>query len=451
MTQMFVASTFFGAMSLAAAVDSGEFGPAGDRRILLVSDNAALLEITDPLMEAPGFEAVRSRFDEVVSWNELLWPFHPSTWQPRPQDVLLLRRLLASYWSLDDSPLQIVVESVQVPPAKSLAAIFEDASITVYSDGLMSYGPTRNSQPREVATRIDRLVYLDLVPGVEPLLLDEYDVARSPLPLEAFRAVVSEVADSLDRLLKPRLDEGIEEAPLLLGQYLSALDLISPQQEDELHASMVRAMAARGHRTVLFKPHPSNTRRTHLRMSRTAQELDVRLVLLEEPIPAEVWFTVLRPSTVVSCFSTGLSTAAHLYGIPVACVGTEMLLEAVTPYQNSNRIPVTIVDASMPRIDAEGGLRPPRFSEERLHRELAPLLRTVSYCMQGAAYPHLREAAVDYLGAHYDATTRRYFKRRRLTALHLPGALPQRSSTNWLVSGARKVRSVQQTVFDRKD
>lgn len=166
MAQLFVASTFFGAMSLAAALDAGQFGAADQRRILVVSNNALVPEVVPPLDAAPGFDVLRSRFGEVVSWNELLWPFHPSTWQPRQQERPLLNRLLRHYWDLaEDEPLHLVVESIQVPPARAFASVFDDAAITVYSDGLMSYGPTRESPPREVATRIDRVLYLDLVPG----------------------------------------------------------------------------------------------------------------------------------------------------------------------------------------------------------------------------------------------------------------------------------------------
>lgn len=56
-------------------------------------------------------------------------------------------------------------------PAQALCRIFGDARIDVYADGLMSYGPTRTTLPGMVAGRIERLLHLDLVPGVTPLLL----------------------------------------------------------------------------------------------------------------------------------------------------------------------------------------------------------------------------------------------------------------------------------------
>ena len=71
--------------------------------------------------------------------------------------------------------------------------------------------------------------------------------------------------------------------------------------------------------------------------------------MLDTPVLAEVLFYQrLRPALVVGCFSTALLTASALYGLPVARIGTELLLERLAPYQNSNRVPVTIVDALLP-------------------------------------------------------------------------------------------------------
>jgi hypothetical protein len=44
--------------------------------------------------------------------------------------------------------------------------------------------------------------------------------------------------------------------------------------------------------------------------------------------------------------------------------------------------------------------------------------------MQPKIYPDLRAAAERYLSTHLNDHTWRYFKRRRLTSLALPGAVP---------------------------
>ena len=52
----------------------------------------------------------------------------------------------------------------------------------------------------------------------------------------------------------------------------------------------------------------------------------------------------------VGCFSTAMLTASSLYGLPVTRLGTELMLERLSPFQNSNRIPITLVDALIPDL-----------------------------------------------------------------------------------------------------
>ncbi|MEY2227951.1 hypothetical protein AB8B25_12530, partial [Streptomyces sp. BF23-30] len=69
-TQIFLASTLYGAATLAAGIDAGSFPPAG-RRILLTSNHAVTAEVTPGVTDMPGFAALRSRFDEVLDWNRV--------------------------------------------------------------------------------------------------------------------------------------------------------------------------------------------------------------------------------------------------------------------------------------------------------------------------------------------------------------------------------------------
>ncbi|WP_424533841.1 polysialyltransferase family glycosyltransferase [Sphaerisporangium viridialbum] len=401
MTQVFYSSTFFGAMTLAAAMDAGRFGPHTGRRILLVSNNAAIPEVTPSLDEAPGFAALRGRFDEVWSWNDILAPLHPSDWKARVIEVPMLGRLLRSHLSLDDGPDELVLESVAVPPSRTMAALIRDCPITVYSDGLMSYGPTRDPLPQEIYGRITRLLHLDLVPGLVPLLLREVGVAPDPLPDAAFRGV-------LDAMPAP---DGLKGDAVILGQYLSALEIVTPEEEAELHAAMLRALAARGHREVLFKPHPAAGRRHAQQLRAVAGELGVELSVAGETVPAEVCFQALRPELVVGCFSTALMTAHRLFGIPIATMGCDIVLERLAPYENSNRIPVTIVDATVPRLAPDGSIGDPPDAD------LAGLVDAVGFCMQSESYPELREPAARYIETH--GAEARYFKNRRLASVGL--------------------------------
>ncbi|MCZ4099624.1 hypothetical protein C8250_026330 [Streptomyces sp. So13.3] len=423
-TQIHVASTLYGAATIAAALDAGLFGPA-DRRLLLISNNSAVPETTPAVDEAPGFGALRGRFDRVLSWNETIAPMHPSDWAPRPEDVPMWERYLRMLWDLGDDDVELIVESIQVKPAAALVRLFPAAPIEVYADGLMSYGPTRDKLEPLVTTRINQLLHLDLVTGLRPLLLTEHGIEPRIVPAAEFTKVLAELADASDGPDEAELSAVPEDAALLLGQYLSALGILTAVEEEELHLRMLRGAAALGHRRIVFKPHPIAPAHWSEPLEREAAALGVELTVLDSPVLAEVLYQRARPALVVGCYSTALLTASAFYGIPVARTGTEMLLERLSPYQNSNRVPVTIVDSLLPDLDDAEAVRtwsPP--APERIAGDLTPLLRAVGFCMRAELYPELREETVSYLSKELNARTWRYFKRRRLASLALPGVVP---------------------------
>ncbi|MFJ7332048.1 alpha-2,8-polysialyltransferase family protein [Streptomyces sp. NPDC101116] len=426
-TQIFCASTLYGVATLAAAIDSGLFEEP-DRRVLLVFNNSATPETTPALDEMPGFAPLREHFDEVLSWNEAIRPFHPGAWTPRSDDIPLFERYLRLLWGLGDDRVGLVLESIQVAPALTVAQLFTDAPVDVYADGLMSYGPTRNKLDPLVGTRVRRLLHLDLVPGLTPMLLTEFGVPAHLVPTPAFLKVLGEVTETV-----PELPGLPGDSALLLGQYLSALNILSPEEEEDLHVRMMRGAVARGHRTVVFKPHPTAPARHSRALETEAGKLGVDLTVLDTPVLAEVLFDRARPALVVGCFSTALFTASAFYDLPVARIGTELLLERLTPYQNSNRVPTALADALLPCLEsgADGDLLPAE--------QLSGLLTALGFTMQPQIHPDLRPQAERFLARHLGPRTRRYFKKRRLTALGLPGGIPQRLAFLPRNSTARRV------------
>ncbi|WP_369273022.1 polysialyltransferase family glycosyltransferase [Streptomyces sp. R11] len=440
-TQIFQASTLYGVATLATALDSGCFRPA-DRRILLVCNNAATPETTPGLDEMPGFERLRERFDDVLSYNETIFPFHPGGWSPRQDDLPLWERFLRHEWQLGDDDVELAVESIQVNPSLGIAQIFTGAPVTVYADGLMSYGPTRNKIDPLVGTRVDRVLHLDLVPGLKPLLLTEFGVPAEIVPTPAITKVLAELVSSGDALPE------IEEPALLLGQYLSALGILSDDEEEALHVRMLKGAAGLGHDKVVFKPHPSAPARFTRSLEKEAEKLGVELTVLDTPVLAEVLYQRMRPALVVGCFSTALLTASALYGLPVAQVGTELLLERLTPYENSNRVPVTIVHALLPELGDRTAVTEQRRSMDV--DALGALVRAVGFAMQPKILPGLREETERYLAKNLSERTLRYFKRKRLTSLALPGGVPAQLSfipRNATVRRmARKARNLRRAV-----
>jgi hypothetical protein len=412
-TQIFCASTLYGAVTLAAAIDSDLFADA-ERRVLLVFNNTATPETSLPLDAMPGFAPLRDHFDEVLSWNEAIRPFHPGSWAPRPDDIPLFERYLRLLWGLGEDRVELVLESLQVAPALTVAQIFTGAPVDVYADGLMSYGPTRNKLDPLVGTRVRRLLHLDLIAGLTPMLLTEFGVPPVVVPTSAFLKAMGELT-AVEEL--PPLPDN---AALLLGQYLSALDILSPVEEEDLHVRMLKGAVAKGHRSIVFKPHPSAPARFSRALEAEAEKLGVDLTVLDTPVLAEVLFEKARPALVVGCFSTALFTASALYDLPAARIGTELLLERLTPYQNSNRVPVVLADAVLADLEERKG-------EEAVPADtLNALVTALSFTMQAQIHPPLRPAAERYLSEHFGPRTRRYFRRKRLTSLGLPGGIPER-------------------------
>ncbi|MFJ6849514.1 polysialyltransferase family glycosyltransferase [Streptomyces sp. NPDC091271] len=415
--QIFVASSFHGTAVLAAALDSGCFESSG-RRILLLSDNTAIPEATPPVDATPGFEQLRTRFDEVLSWNDAVFPLHPGAWTPRADDVPLWERHLRRAWDLGDEEVELALESPHASPSQAVAQIFTGGPVTVYADGLTGYGPTGGKIPPLIGTRVRQLLYPDLLPGLTPLLLGEFDAVPRPLPVPALLKVFAELAESAPESGAP------QGAAVLL---LSGAGALPAAEETELHLRMIRGTAALGHTHLVLQPHPSGPAPSVAALRAEAVRLGVELTVPDSALPAEVLYERLRPALVVGTFSTALLTAAAYYGLPVARTGTGTLLERLTPYENPARIPVTIVDALLPDLaDAAAVADRPPLTEATVAEALDGLLPAVAFAMQPRVRPDLRPAAERYLSTRLNTRTWRYFKRRRLGSLALPGVVPAR-------------------------
>jgi Alpha-2,8-polysialyltransferase (POLYST) len=217
-THVVVASTAFGLATATAAYDSSALEPS-ERRILVVTCNTTMPEATTPMQDLAGVPDLMRRFDAVYDYNACIEPQHPSIWHPRLADLPLWERHFRQLWELGNADLHLVVESIHVNPSQALCRIFGDARIDVYADGLMSYGPTRTALPEMVSCRIERLLHLDLVPGLRPLLLSERQVPTTMITTESFRAVAKTMVDE-----RAAFDAFGKSNPtaLIVDQYLAA-------------------------------------------------------------------------------------------------------------------------------------------------------------------------------------------------------------------------------------
>ncbi|PVC98676.1 polysialyltransferase family glycosyltransferase [Streptomyces sp. CS014] len=417
--RIFHASSPGAVVLLAAAIDAGCFTEP-DRRILLLSRTGPAPETVADVSESVGFERLRTRFDAVLSWNDAIAPFHPDGWNPRADDAPLWERHFRRAWDLGEEELELVVDSPHAGPARALTQVFAGTPVDVYAEGPGAYGPTGEKIPPLTGTRVRRLLHPDLVAGVRPLLLGEYGVEPRTVPAEAITKVVAELADADVAL------PAVEEPALLLGQELAGAGLIPAADEAELRREMVRGAAALGHTRLVYAPDPYAPWESPAPVRAEAERLGVELTVLDSPlpVPAEVLVHRLRPALVVGCTSAALFGAARFHGLPVAAVGTGLLLERLTPYENPERTAVTLADAVLPGVG--DGEAPAARQEPSTGAELDGLLTAVAFAMRPKVRADLRPAAERYLAAHLDSRTWRYFKRRRLASLALPGVVPAR-------------------------
>jgi hypothetical protein len=355
MDQLFVAPTFTAAALMATAVDDGLYADAGTK-VLMTTSSSPIPELGLGLAEQPGLDELARRFDRVVSLNEIIYPHHPLSWSPA-ENIERWRGIIAAAVGLR-APFGITLQSFPVEPSTSILRVFQDGPVDVVSDGLMTYGPTRMPAMRRVAPRLRRLLYLDLAGGLDPVLLREHGVENVVLSSSGFRDVVAEYG-KVTASASPGASPGEERVDaILLGQHLSALGLLSQDEEQELHEKFLRVAAGLGYRQVAFKPHPSTPPAFAHRLPDLADELGVRLQVLDAPVPVEVLYDRLRPAAAIGCFSTGLSTAVEVYGMDGYAVGVDDVIERLPELQDSNRIQLAITDVRMKRVDvaADGTL-----------------------------------------------------------------------------------------------
>lgn len=406
MTQIFVLNSAYGLMTAAAAMDTGAVPPSSGERILVAVNAAMIPEAAAGILGAPQLAPLRERFDRIVDLNALLDPERPPQWSLAPNAAPVLERLLRQAWGIGDRAVELYVQSPQVAPSRVFIDVFVGAPVSVVGDGLMTYSPIRDRWPDATTRRVVGVVYADVVPGVVPLLFP-HATRRSVSPA-ALRAVVGRVARATTDPAVDALAQ-LDRPALVLGQYLSALKLVSAEEERRMQCDMIDRALAWSPGAIVFKPHPSAAPALIDDLAAHAAARGVAFAVFRGGTPAEVLAVRLPFVGAVAGFSTALPTLQALTGLPIGAVGTDLLLQRLTPFENGNRIPVTIIDA-LTRPDSP-------YPGERMQQ----LVDAVGYVMQPVIAAHLRPRAEEFLGAAVAPERHRYFARSRLTTLGLPG------------------------------
>lgn len=410
MTRLFALHSAYGLATAAAAIDAGLLdagsgaGARAPERVLVPFTSSRVPETVVGIDTDPALHSLRGRFHRVEPLADVLGPLHPSAWEPADADLPVLGRLLARAWRLDPREIELFVQSPQVAPARTLLSVFPEARVTIVGDGLMTYAPMRVRLPHAVTARIERVVYADVVPGVRPLVASPHAVVV-PVPPEPFATALQETGES---------SQGSTAAGpatvLVLGQYLAALGLMTATEEVALQQRLVDRAAEEHPERIVFKPHPAAPPQLAHAVRAHAESRGLAFVEDRGRLAAELLAERLDARAVVATFSTALPTVRTLFGRRIGAAGATELLRTLTPVENSNRIPLTIVDALTRTLS-------PYADPDRLQL----LVDAVGYTMQPEIAGHLRARAEELLDGFDHEERRRYFAPERLTALALPG------------------------------
>ncbi|GAA1246378.1 hypothetical protein JOF42_003271 [Microbacterium phyllosphaerae] len=436
MTQLFALHSAYGLATAAAALDGGLLGDHGER-ILVPFVSSKIPETSVGILADPALATLRDRFDRVEDLDALLGPLHPSSWKPDAADLPLLRRLFTRAWGLDGDDLEVLVQSPQVAPARTLMMLFPHARLTIIGDGLMTYSPMRVRLPHTVTARIGRVVHADVVPGVTPLV-GAPTATAVPVSPALFRTVLAETATGVDDTAELESVITGEPTVLVLGQYLSALGLVTASEEVALQTQMIDRAASLHPRHIVFKPHPAAPPRLSDALRDRARAHDAVFHEYRGALAAETLAERIDAHAVIAGFSTALPTVRALFGRDIEAVGADTVLSRLTPYENSNRVPATIVDV-LTRPDS------PYREPERMQL----LIDAVGYAMQPVVAAHLRRRAVELLTSIRPSDRDRYFAPERLAELLLPGAPPETAVRRALrpAGGIGRVEQVRLTAL----
>ncbi|MDK1472720.1 hypothetical protein QNO07_04640 [Streptomyces sp. 549] len=405
-TRLFVATSALEAAVHAAALHAGLFpGPA--RNLLVTADTSPVPEVswtaTGPLPTDP-------RFDGVLSWNAAVHPRHPASWQPRESDEPLWERLLRQWWQLGDGP----VELVAADPEHALAQVFADSPVDVCVGSTAAYLPSAAAPDTRTGTRVGRLLHLDLLPGVTPLLLDEFGVPARTVPADALRAVLADHPAPSPLAGSPGSPTPGSPTP---GSPTpgsptpdspprgTALLLAGPDKRSA--ARTLSAAADLGHHDATVQLDAARLLRSGPAWREQAEAAGVRLHVLPAAEPAALGCRLLRPAAVIGEASPELLLAHAVFDVPAHRVGSVRATAGGSPERAALAV---VADALWPSGD-----RPAASPSE-----LAGRLRALAYLRRPAALPELRGDAL----RHLDDLPPALVPRRTRAALGLPGGLP---------------------------
>lgn len=304
--------------------------------------------------------------------------------------------------------VELVVGTRSLPAGRALTRHFGDAPVSLLATGASAYGPTSGALQGRLAKRVRQVLAVDLVPGLDPLLLTERSVPVRTVPLPSLR----EAATALPALLPVP-----DPTTLVLGRAAAWTGPLDRDEQADLLVAMVQRCAEAGHTRLVLLLDDATPARTRRQLDKAARVGRADLTVVTDDGPVEAWLALEGVGLVVGSATEDLLVARQVFGHRVAQLDTEVVLKHLDPFDDPRRTAATLVAATVPDLrswTASPGGEPVR------PLDLAGLMATVAYAMQPGLLVDRRPAALGFLEVHPEVR-RRFVRKRRLSELRLPG------------------------------
>ncbi len=360
------ASTKFGLYTLLSVLKKRN---RDDRRVLFLSAHNQDFEVRNPLIDLVDDENVKRAFDKIMILNDLIAPLHPAQWKPIGNEVEQLAQRSMIEAAIGGKVTSILVESLQVAPALTIANLFSDSAIEVYSDGLMVFSPIKTNLPTSILSRVAKCHYVDYISPVKPYIFEPYSIELSPIKCDDLKSEFANIAHDEKSL------PDLRSSAVFLGQYLADSGLMSQDEEIDLYVrGLVQSQRKLKTKRLYFKAHPSFPQHALEQLLISCDEAGLEIEFLSQKVLIEEYLMHTKPSAVISIFSTGLMSANKIFGVPAYKFGTDRVLESLLGTTNSNFIPAVLISECLPSLNDT-----PSINID--YNRLVGLLETLSSCM----------------------------------------------------------------------
>ena len=246
------------------------------------------------------------------------------------------------------------------------------------------------------ARLVGRVLHLDLVPGLAPLLLAERRVPATAVPLDDLHAVVA-------TLPAPALPGGpvVDPTTLVLGRATRWDGALDTDRQTDLLVALVQRCAEAGHSRIVLLLDPGTRPRVRRQLERAAAQVRADLTVVDDRSPTEQWLATGAVRFAVGSAAPDLVVAQAAYGVRAAQLDTDVVLKRLTPFADPRRIGATLVQALVPDLrswtSAPEGEAPPAV-------DLPAMVTAVAYAMQPELLDGHRAAVMEHLTTVEDET-----------------------------------------------